>query len=63
MPGGQITYFSGDIHNAPGGESKGEAPFGFFRVKTTAPESLHKPILPRRIQTEHGVRTVFALGT
>ena len=57
MPIGEPTYFSGDI------SLTNKDPFGFFKVKVSAPLDLNKPTLPFRLETKNGIRTVFPVGT
>jgi len=56
MPVGKPTYFSGDIFLV------NKNPFGFFKVNVKAPLHLKIGILPTKIKTWYGIRTVFPVG-
>lgn len=60
MPIGKPLHFVGNVYkylkDIPN-------PYGFFKVKVTAPMNINKPILPLRIKTDSGIRTIFPVGT
>jgi hypothetical protein len=74
MPVGEPIYVKGNLKHIidflgltpkqKEGEStlNREIPFGFFKVKVTAPDILDKPFLPKRHNTKFGMRTIFPLG-
>ena len=58
MPSGKPQYFVGDPYKF------NIDPFGFFKVKITAPKSLNKPFIPTRIKNKDGgVSTIYPVGT
>ena len=58
MPTGKPQHFVGDPYRFS------KDPFGFFKVKITAPLSLNKPFIPTRIKTkDDGMRTIYPVGT
>jgi hypothetical protein len=56
MPVGNPTYFSGNPYFID------NDPFGFFRVKVTAPD-LKIPFLPVKVKSKNGQRTICPVGT
>lgn len=57
MPVGEPIYFSGNVKKYL------KDPFGFFKVKVYAPDTINKPFLPIKIETVSGKRTIFPVGT
>ena len=57
MPVGQPKHFIGDISLFK------KDPFGFFKVTVTAPTEMKIPILPTKIKTNSGWRTIFPVGS
>lgn len=60
MPIGTPYHFVGNIFNF---SNYIDNPFGFFKVKVTAPLNLNKPFLPFRAKTNNVMRTIFPVGT
>lgn len=57
MPVGQPKHFIGDISLLK------RDPFGFLKVTVTAPIQMKIPILPTKIKTDSGWRTIFPVGS
>lgn len=57
MPVGKTKHFKGNIINFE------KNPFGFFKVRVSAPIDMKIPILPRKLRSKNGTRTIFPVGT
>jgi hypothetical protein len=57
MPIGNMNYFEGNIRKFDPNA------FGFFYCDIETPNYLEHPILQTHVKTEHGIRTVSALGS
>jgi hypothetical protein len=56
MPVGKYKHFTGNIFNFE------KDPFGFFKVIVFAPTHLKVPLLPKKVNTKDGIRTIFPIG-
>lgn len=57
MPVGKPKFFSGNPFLL------NKDPFGFFRVKVSSPLHLKVPILPTKVETKSGIRTICPVGS
>jgi len=57
MPVGEPIKFTGNPYELS------KDPFGFFLVEVNAPLDLKVPILPHRVDTGTGVRTITPIGS
>ena len=57
MPVGKPTFFSGNPYLL------NKDPFGFFKVKISSPLDLKVPILPTKVETKSGIRTICSIGS